>query len=193
MLRNTLFFITQIFNHPSCYKWPERHSRNDSIFPVPFKVICVIVVQLIPIGSCQVDLSGQSQQTRYFYSACIIKNLLKIVTLHFSISTMNTRVNRVTLWRYGAPLYYTHLPSFCLPCILKKTYYPRSNLSQLQHDRPLDMIRFNVQGVQEKLYFFTIHCNPPSLAYIAVRDPQRSQRNWSVQSLLLTGNFLYNQ
>ena len=33
----------------------------------------------------------------------------------------------------------------------------------------------------------------PSLAYIAVRDLQSSQRNASVQSLLLAGNFLYNQ
>ena len=49
-----------------------------------------------------------------------------------------------------------------------------------------------VQGVQEKLYFFTIQCNP-YLAYIAVRDIQNSQRNASVQSLLLAGNFLYNQ
>ena len=49
-----------------------------------------------------------------------------------------------------------------------------------------------IQGVQEKLCFFTIHCNP-SLAYIAVRDFQSSQRNESVQSLLLAGNFLYNQ
>ena len=38
--------------------------------------------------------------------------------------------------------------------------------------------------------FFTIHCNP-SLANIAVRDLQSSQRNASVQSLLLAGNFLY--
>ena len=50
----------------------------------------------------------------------------------------------------------------------------------------------NVQGVQEKLCFSTIHCNP-SLAYIAVRDLQSTQRNASVQSLLLAGNFLYNQ
>ena len=49
-----------------------------------------------------------------------------------------------------------------------------------------------VQGVQEKLYFFTINCNP-SLAYIAVRYLQSSQRYASVQSLLLAGNFLYNQ
>ena len=42
------------------------------------------------------------------------------------------------------------------------------------------------------LCFFTIHCNP-SQAYIAVRDLQSSQRNESVQSLLLAGNFLYNQ
>ena len=49
-----------------------------------------------------------------------------------------------------------------------------------------------IQGVQEKLCSFTIHCNP-SLAYIAVRDLQSSQRNASVQSLLLAGNFLYNQ
>ena len=45
-----------------------------------------------------------------------------------------------------------------------------------------------VQGVQEKLCFFTFHCNP-SLAYIAVRDLQSSQRNVSVQSLLLAGHF----
>ena len=43
-----------------------------------------------------------------------------------------------------------------------------------------------------KIVFFTIHCNP-SLAYIAVRDLQSSRRNASVQSLLLAGNFLYNQ
>ena len=49
-----------------------------------------------------------------------------------------------------------------------------------------------VQGVQEKLCFYAIHCNP-SLAYIAVRDLESSQRNTSVQSLLLAGNFLYNQ
>ena len=49
-----------------------------------------------------------------------------------------------------------------------------------------------LQGVQEKLCFFTIHCSP-SLAYIAIRDLQRFQRNASVQSLLLAGNFLYNQ
>ena len=49
-----------------------------------------------------------------------------------------------------------------------------------------------IQGVQEKLCFFTIHCNP-SLAFVAVRDLQSSQRNASVQSLLLAGNFLYNQ
>ena len=49
-----------------------------------------------------------------------------------------------------------------------------------------------IQGVQEKLCFFTIDCNP-SLAYIAVRALQSSQRNVSVQSLLLAANFLYNQ
>ena len=53
-------------------------------------------------------------------------------------------------------------------------------------------IFFVVQGVQEKLCFFTVHCNP-SLAYIAVKDLQSSKRNASVQSLLLAGNFLYNQ
>ena len=51
---------------------------------------------------------------------------------------------------------------------------------------------FYVHGVQEILYFFTIHCNP-SLAYFAVRDLQSSQRNASIQSLLLASNFLYNQ
>ena len=37
-------------------------------------------------------------------------------------------------------------------------------------------------------FFFTIHCYP-FLAYIAVKDLQSSQRNASVQSLLLAGNF----
>ena len=45
-----------------------------------------------------------------------------------------------------------------------------------------------LQGVEEKMCFFTIHCNP-SLAYIAVRDLQNSHRIASVQSLLLAGNF----
>ena len=49
-----------------------------------------------------------------------------------------------------------------------------------------------VHGDQEKLCFFTINCNP-SLAYIAVRDLQNSQRNANVHSLLLAGIFLYNQ
>ena len=49
-----------------------------------------------------------------------------------------------------------------------------------------------LQGVQEKLCLCTIHCNP-SLAYIAVRDLQSSQRYASVQSFLLVGNFLYNE
>jgi len=49
-----------------------------------------------------------------------------------------------------------------------------------------------IQGVQEKLCVFTIHCNP-SLAYIAVGDHQSSQGNASVQSLLLADHFLYNQ
>ena len=42
------------------------------------------------------------------------------------------------------------------------------------------------------MFFYTIHRNP-SLAYIAVRDPQSSQRNAIVQLLLLAGNFVYNQ
>ena len=37
-------------------------------------------------------------------------------------------------------------------------------------------------------FFSTIHCNP-SLTYVAVRDLQSSQRNASVQQLLLAGNF----
>ena len=45
----------------------------------------------------------------------------------------------------------------------------------------------DIQGVKEKLCFF--HCNP-SLAYIAVKDLQSSQRNASVQLLQLAGIFL---
>ena len=43
-------------------------------------------------------------------------------------------------------------------------------------------------GCLGKIVFFTIHCNP-SLAYIAVREPQSSRCNASVQPLLLAGNF----
>ena len=50
----------------------------------------------------------------------------------------------------------------------------------------------SITGCSGKIVFFTIHCNP-SLAYIAVRDLQCSQRKASVQSLLLAGSFLYNQ
>ena len=55
-------------------------------------------------------------------------------------------------------------------------------------DREMRMM----QGVQQKVCFFTIHYIP-SLAYIAVRDLQGFQRNASVFSHLLAGNFLYNQ
>ena len=37
-----------------------------------------------------------------------------------------------------------------------------------------NLYTYDLHGVQEKLCFFTIHCNP-SLAYIAVRDLQSSQ------------------
>ena len=39
---------------------------------------------------------------------------------------------------------------------------------------------------------FTVTPHWP-IAYIALRDLQSSQRNTSAQSLLLAGNFLYNQ
>ena len=47
--------------------------------------------------------------------------------------------------------------------------------------------------VFRKNYVFFHNSLQPSLAYIAVRDLQSSQRNASVESLLLAGNFLYNQ
>ena len=49
-----------------------------------------------------------------------------------------------------------------------------------------------LQGFQEKLCFFS-QFNATPLAYITVKDLQSSQRNTSVQSLLLAGCFLYNQ
>ena len=51
---------------------------------------------------------------------------------------------------------------------------------------------FNYRVFRKNCVFFTIYCNP-SLAYIAVRDLQSSQRNASVLSLLLAVNILYNQ
>ena len=53
----------------------------------------------------------------------------------------------------------------------------------------IQMMKWHIQGVQEKLCFFKIHCHPS----LSVRDLQSSQRNASVQSLLLAGIFLYNQ
>ena len=55
----------------------------------------------------------------------------------------------------------------------------RANVYRNEHTQ------IHIQGVQEKLCFFTIPCNPS----LAVRDLQSSQRNASVQSLLLAGNF----
>ena len=65
---------------------------------------------------------------------------------------------------------------------------------------PFNIYEINIQGVpspasccdcvKENCVFFTIG---PSLASIDAKDLISSQRNASVQSLLLAGNFLYNQ
>ena len=47
-------------------------------------------------------------------------------------------------------------------------------------------------GCSEKYVGFFQNSLHASLAYIAVKDLQSSQRNSSVQSLLLAGNFLYH-
>ena len=50
------------------------------------------------------------------------------------------------------------------------------------------LLRFlDIEGVQEKMCFFTIHCNP----YLAslLETSQSSQHNASVQLLLLAGSF----
>ena len=84
----------------------------------------------------------------------------------------------ITKSRYGGS---------CPICQMEKLSLPN------KHDKKVPCFAlyypFDIQGVQEKSCLFTIHCNP-SLAYIAVSD---HQRNASVQSLLLAGNFLYNQ
>ena len=61
-------------------------------------------------------------------------------------------------------------------------------LSDSQPNRKRAII---IQGVQEKLCFF--HNSLQPLPHINVRDLQSYQRNASVQSLLLPGNFSYNQ
>ena len=48
-------------------------------------------------------------------------------------------------------------------------------------------------GCSGKIVFFHNSLQPLPIAFIAVRDLQSSQRNASVQSLLLAGNFLHNQ
>ena len=95
-------------------------------------------------------------------------------------------------------------PSFCL--------YKNCGHLRLQHcphlppPVPFDLVRamlrlliedmvtkdISATGCSGKIVFFPIHCNP-SLASIAVRDLQSSQRNARMQSLLSAGNFLYNQ
>ena len=67
------------------------------------------------------------------------------------------------------------------------TDLPTNRQTDIRVHREVNVSRFSnlvhkVQGVQENLCFFTIHCNP-SLVYIVVRDLQSSQRNASVQSL----------
>ena len=95
--------------------------------------------------------------------------ITKLVVRHFAISR----------WGMGA---WNKLPD-----------HARTPNSQHAHIYLSDTHWQQLQGVQEKLCFFPIHCNP-SLAYIAVRDLQSSQRNASVQSLLLlAGIFLCNQ
>ena len=56
----------------------------------------------------------------------------------------------------------------------------------------LKLILLIYRVFRKNCLFFTIHCNP-SLTYNAVRDLESSQRNAGEQSLLLAGNFLYNQ
>ena len=84
---------------------------------------------------------------------------------------------------------YLHL--FPLPpplCPSIPQFIPASNITFYKSLPNLNKI----QGVQKKLCF-SQNTATPSLAYIAVRDLQSSQRNASVQSLLLVGNLLYNQ
>ena len=70
------------------------------------------------------------------------------------------------------------------PTLIYVRQYGLEDSHRSPHNKPT--------GCSGKNVFFTIHCNP-SLAYVAVRDLQSSQRNTSVQSLLLAGNFLHNQ
>ena len=60
--------------------------------------------------------------------------------------------------------------------------------SQGQQQNKFSQTALRAAGCSGKIVFFTIHYNP-SLAYIAVRDLQSSQRNAIVQSLLLASNF----
>ena len=71
---------------------------------------------------------------------------------------------------------------------------PRVCRMKIQHNQSF-AIRgetLNYRVFRKNCVFFTIHCTP-SLAYIAVRGLQSSQRNGSVQSLLLAGNLFNNQ
>ena len=84
--------------------------------------------------------------------------------------------------------------AICIFCI-QRTDFGRSSISnsntliQVKHNKWPLVVRSDASYTwcSAKVAFFHYSLQPPSLAYIAVRGLQRSQRNASVQSLLLAG------
>ena len=135
-----------------------------------------------------------SAKATYTYRAlekyCPKTILAEVFSVCFSIIEENIPTYECTPWCFWVQkMSLSFVPGniFRPPCkyIHKKTIGPNMHCLRLWEARSF----LYLQGVQERLYFFTIHCNP----FLSVRDLHSSQRNASVQSLLLAGNFLYNQ
>ena len=93
---------------------------------------------------------------------------------------------------YSILFLYSHLISYLIVLILDWSRYDSSVWNtDFSQNFKIEYAEL-CTGCSLNIVFFPIHCKP-SLAYIAVRDLQSSQHNASVQSLLLAGNFLYNQ
>ena len=114
-----------------------------------------------------------------------------MITLHFIYTLCYTYIN-LLLWHFTLHALYLYYITYVI-CNL--VYKNDINLNKHILYYIFIFLFWKITFLDKKVrvfrkncgFFFTIHCNP-SLAYIAVRDLQSSQRNARVQ-LQLAGNF----
>ena len=139
----------------------------------PLPLICPLYL----VSGCWGSLSCNQGQAKHLNQLCVQKNKIKKGCKHSDHSAKVWSTERLTL----KGLFWKKARCDYLLLYYKLTFSP-PELPQL----------ISCVSYRKNCVFFTIHCNP-SLVYVAVRDLQSSQRNASVQSLLLAGNILYNQ